>query len=56
MTGTMGAALVAVAASTYLMAVGCDGASWVGYVLAGIVTAVMPVIEWIYVRKLRCLG
>lgn len=53
LAGTMGAALIAVAAATYLMAVGRDGASWIGYLLAGIVTAVMPVIEWQYVRQLR---
>jgi hypothetical protein len=53
LTGTMGAALIAVAAATYLMAVGHDSASWVGYVLAGIVTAAMPVIELLHVRQLR---
>ncbi|KLO32042.1 DUF2561 family protein [Mycobacterium haemophilum] len=53
LAGTMGAALIAAAAATYLMAVGRDGASWVGYLLAGIITAVMPVIEWLYVRQLR---
>ena len=55
LTGTMGAALIAVAAATYLMAVGHDGASWVGYVLAGLVTAAMPVVEWLHVRQLRSL-
>jgi len=53
LTGTMGAALIAVAAATYLMAVGHDGASWVGYVLAGLVTAAMPAVEWLHVRQLR---
>jgi hypothetical protein len=51
--GTMGAALIAVATATYLMAVGHDGASWVGYGLAGVVTAAMPVLEWVHVRQLR---
>jgi hypothetical protein len=51
----MGAALIAVAAATYLMAVGHDGPSWVGYVLAGLVTAAMPVVEWLHVRQLRGL-
>lgn len=51
--GAMGAALVAVAAATYLMAIGRYGAAWTGYVIAGIVTAVMPVIPWRQVRQLR---
>jgi Protein of unknown function (DUF2561) len=51
--GTMGAALIAAATATYLMAVGHDGPSWVGYALAGIVTAAMPVVEWLHVRQLR---
>ena len=53
LAGTMGAALIAVAAATYLMAVGHDGASWFAYGLAGIVTAGMPAIEWLHVRQLR---
>jgi hypothetical protein len=53
LAGTMGAALIAVAAATYLMAVGHDGPSWVGYALAGIVTGAMPVVEWLHVRRLR---
>ena len=53
LTGTMGAALIAVAAATYLMAVGHDGPSWVAYGLAGVVTAAMPVVEWLHVRQLR---
>jgi hypothetical protein len=55
LAGTMGAALIAVAAATYLMAVGHDGPSWVGYGLAGIVTAALPVVEWLHVRQLRRL-
>jgi hypothetical protein len=55
LAGTMGAALIAVAAATYLRAVGHDGPSWVGYVLAGLVTAAMPVVEWLHVRQLRGL-
>jgi Protein of unknown function (DUF2561) len=55
LAGTMGAALIAVAAATYLMAVGNDGPSWVGYVLAGLVTAAMPVVEWLHVRQVRSL-
>jgi len=53
LTGTMGAALIAVAAATYLMAVGYDGPSWVVYGLAGLVTAAMPVVEWLHIRQLR---
>jgi hypothetical protein len=53
LTGTMGAALIAAATATYLMAVGHDGPSWVGYALAGTVTAAMPVVEWLHVRQLR---
>ncbi|RFD24820.1 DUF2561 domain-containing protein [Mycobacterium uberis] len=53
LAGTMGTALIAVAVSTYLMAVGRDGASWVGYGLAGVITAAMPVVEWLHVRQLR---
>jgi hypothetical protein len=37
------------------MAVGHDGASWVGYGLAGAVTLAMPVAEWLHVRQLRRL-
>jgi hypothetical protein len=55
LTTTMGAALIAVAAATYLMAVGHDGASWVGYAMGGLITAAMPVVEWRHVRQLRRL-
>jgi len=53
LTATMGVALIAVGAATYLMAVGHEGPSWVGYGLAGLVTAAMPVLEWHHVRQLR---
>jgi Protein of unknown function (DUF2561) len=53
LTATMGVALIAVGAATYLMAVGHEGPSWVGYGLAGLVTAAMPVLEWRHVRQLR---
>lgn len=53
LTGTMGAALIAAATATYLMAVGHDGQSWVGYGLAGAITAAMPVVEWLHIRQLR---
>jgi hypothetical protein len=35
------------------MAVGHDGASWVGYGLAGVVAAAMPAVEWVHIRQLR---
>ena len=50
---TMGAALLAVSAATYAMAIGHDGFSWTGYVIAGLVTLAMPVIPWQHVRQLR---
>lgn len=53
LTGTIGLALIAVALATYLMSVGHDGASWIGYGVAGVVTAAMPAIEWLHVRQLR---
>lgn len=45
LTSAIGIALIAVAAATYLMAVGHDGPSWISYGLAGVVTAGMPVIS-----------
>ena len=51
--GTMVLALLAVAAATYSMAIGHDGFAWTGYVIAGIVTLIMPVIPWQHVRQLR---
>jgi hypothetical protein len=53
LTGIMGAALTAVAAGTYLMAVGHDGPAWVGFGLGGAVIAAMPVVEWLHIRQLR---
>jgi hypothetical protein len=53
LTGTMGAALIAAAAATYLMAVGHDGPSWVAYGLAGAISAAMPAVEWLHIRQLR---
>jgi hypothetical protein len=51
--GTMGAALLAVAAATYAMAIGHDGFSWTGYGIAGAITLVMPLVPWRQVRQLR---
>ena len=44
--GTMGAALLAVATATYLMAIGHDGFSWTSYGIAGVITLAMPLIPW----------
>lgn len=52
---TMGAALVAVAAATYLMAVGRDGSSWTSYAIAGAITMTIPAIPWRHNRHLRLL-
>ena len=49
---TLGGALTLVALATYLMAVGKDTGSWVCYGLAGAVAAAMPVIPWLYLRRL----
>jgi hypothetical protein len=51
--GTMGAALLAVVAATYLMAIGHDGFSWTSYGIAGFITLVMPLVPWRQVRQLR---
>ncbi|GFG69862.1 DUF2561 family protein [Mycolicibacter senuensis] len=48
----LGGALTMVAAATYLMAVGKDTGSWVCYGLAGAITVAMPVIPWLYLRRL----
>lgn len=48
----LGGALTLVALATYLMAVGKDNGSWVCYGLAGVGAAVMPVIPWLYLRRL----
>jgi uncharacterized protein DUF2561 len=50
---TMGLALLAVSAATYLMAVGHDAFSWTAYGIAGFVTLSMPVVLWRYLRQLR---
>jgi hypothetical protein len=50
---TMGVALLAVAAATYLMAIGHDAFSWTFYGIAGFVTLIMPLVPWRQVRQLR---
>lgn len=56
LAGAIGTALTVVAFATYLMAVGKDTASWVGYGVAGFLTVLMPVIPWRYVRQLPAAG
>lgn len=51
--GTMGGALLAVAAATYAMAIGHDAYSWTGYGIAGAITLAMPLVPWRQVRQLR---
>lgn len=51
--GPMGVALVLVATATYSMAIGHHGVAWTMYVLAGLVTAAMPPIWWLYDRRLQ---
>ena len=53
LAATIGVALIAVAAATYAMAVGHDGASWVGYGLAAAVIVAMPAVELLHIRQLR---
>ncbi|BBY09111.1 DUF2561 family protein [Mycobacterium noviomagense] len=55
LVAAMGLALIGVAAATYLMAIGRYGASWTAYVIAGIVTATMPLVAWQSLRWLHRL-
>jgi Protein of unknown function (DUF2561) len=50
---TMGVAQLAVAAATYLMAIGHEAFSWTVYGIAGLVTLIMPLVPWQYVRQLH---
>lgn len=52
LASVFGGALTVVAAATYLMAVGKDTGAWVCYGLAGAITMAMPVIPWLYLRRL----
>jgi hypothetical protein len=49
----MGAATLAVATATYFMGVGDDGSAWAALTVAGIITALMPIIPWRQLRQLR---
>ncbi|MGE2688733.1 DUF2561 family protein [Mycolicibacterium pulveris] len=53
MAGAIGIAMVAIGVATYLMAVDSNVAAWVFYVLAGLVTAAMPVVPWYFLRELN---
>ncbi|MHA7650844.1 DUF2561 family protein [Mycobacterium sp. ML4] len=53
LTSVIGTSLIAAAVATYLMAAGHDGASWVSYGFAGVIAAVLPAVEVLYVRQLR---
>jgi Protein of unknown function (DUF2561) len=50
---TMGVAQLAVTAATYLMAIGHEAFSWTVYGIAGLATLIMPLVPWLYVRRLR---
>ncbi|MEB3063594.1 MULTISPECIES: DUF2561 family protein [Mycolicibacter] len=52
LAGALGSALTMVALATYLMAMGKDTGSWVSYGVAGAITVAMPVIPWLYLRRL----
>ncbi len=51
----MGAAMLAVAAASYLMAVDDNNAALAALIIAGIVTVGMPVIPWLFLRVLRAM-
>ncbi len=51
--GAMGAALTGIGAATYLLASGQDTAAWVLLGLAGVVTALTPVVPVYFLRQLR---
>jgi hypothetical protein len=55
LVGAFGAAWIPVAEATYLMAVGKDGAAWIGYCFAALIAMAMPVIPWFFLRQLRDL-
>lgn len=52
LAGAVGGALTVVALATYLMAVGKDTGSWVSYGVAAAIAVAMPVIPWLYLRRL----
>jgi hypothetical protein len=51
----MGAAMLAVAAATYLMAVDKNDAAWAALIVAAVITLAMPVIPWLFLRQLRAM-
>lgn len=56
LASAIGIALIAVAAATYLMALGKETGAWVGYGVAGLITVLMPAIPWLQVRQLDALS
>lgn len=56
LASAIGTALIAVAAATYLMAVGKDTGAWVGLGVAGLITVLTPAIPWLHVRQLEALS
>ncbi|ODQ94084.1 DUF2561 family protein [Mycolicibacterium holsaticum] len=55
MACAIGVAMVTIGVGTYLMAVDSNVAAWVFYVLAGLVTAAMPVAPWYFLRELHTI-
>ncbi|MDT5071226.1 MAG: hypothetical protein QOH82_546, partial [Mycobacterium sp.] len=51
--GAMGAAVTAIGVATYLMASGHDTAAWAVYAVTAVITVVMPVAPWYFLRELR---
>jgi hypothetical protein len=56
MATAMGAATLAVATATYFMGVRADGSAWAALSVAGVITALMPVIPWWQLRQLRAVA
>lgn len=55
MACAIGVAMVTIGVGTYLMAVDSNVAAWVFYVLAGLITAAMPVAPWYFLRELHAV-
>ena len=56
MATAMGAATLAVATATYFMGVRDDGSAWAALIVAGVITALMPIIPWRQLRQLRAVA
>lgn len=53
--GAMGAAMTCIGAATYLLASDSDTAAWVLLGLAGLLTVLLPVVPWFFLRQLRSI-